>query len=329
MKNFFLIKRINILLRLICYPLSTFVNFIFNKFNIFIIFRSGRNLGDNACVTGIIRELYNSDINIKIILFSRIPEFCYNNPYLKYNFNINLFYYLILKLFSGSNIVELNFNRYPYNSVHEFIKNEKKFQKKHLAYFISGKLSKRIKYDLFQNEFYFSKSEKKTYEKKFKNLGENFAIVNPHSKDSYTKVKGWGFNNFQETINKINIQWLQVGTNDEKNLENCINLNGKTNIRELLYLVYKAKFILCNEGYLNHLSSGFNKACFVIMSGFTTIEHVSYSNSIFIFRDPQIGCAPCYLTGECTNNQKYCTEDIRVDKVINIIINKSNAESKI
>ena len=38
----------------------------------------------------------------------------------------------------------------------------------------------------------------------------------------------------QETINKINIQWLQVGTNDEKNLENCINLNGKTNIRELL-----------------------------------------------------------------------------------------------
>ena len=96
-----------------------------------------------------------------------------------------------------------------------------------------------------------------------------------------------------------------------------------------MYLVYKAKFILCNEGYLNHLSSGFNKACFVIMSGFTTIEHVSYSNSIFIFRDPQIGCAPCYLTGECTNNQKYCTEDIRVDKVINIIINKSNAESKI
>ena len=68
---------------------------------------------------------------------------------------------------------------------------KKNFKKNILHILYQENYLKELSTIYFKMNFIFRKV-KKTYEKKFKNLGENFAIVNPHSKDSYTKVKGWG-----------------------------------------------------------------------------------------------------------------------------------------
>ena len=331
-KNFFdylkLTKKIYIFFYYFFYPIRLIINFILKKTDTYFLFKTGRNLGDNACISGIISKLYKK--NRKIIVFTRSTELLLNNFKVQNVFHINLLKYFLLKLFAGGNIVELNFDRYPYNSLHEFIKNKNEFKKKHLAFFISGNLSNKINYEDFKNEFYFSNDEINIFKKKYDFLGDKFAIVNPNTKSAYTTVKGWGVQNFQNVIDRINYNWVQVGSNVDGNgkinneiaLKNCINLKGKTNLRELLYLVYKSNFVLCNEGYLNHISSAFDKKCFIVMSGFTSTEHVKYKNSIFITKTPQIHCAPCHITGDCPKERKYCTEDIQVDKVVNSIIDK-------
>ena len=91
----------------------------------------------------------------------------------------------------------------------------------------------------------------------------------------------------------------------------------------LFYLISKCKYVLSDEGYLNHISNAFNKKIFVVMSGFTRTDLVNYENSVFISRIPQIECAPCYLTKQdCFRSKKYCTEDINVSDVIKEINSK-------
>ena len=318
-------NKIYIFTQILIYPFAYTINFLLKYFNFIILFRGGRQLGDMSCITGIVSniEKYN------ILLFTYLPEIFQNNKKLYKNYKINPYIALFLKILRGKNIKELNFKHSPHKNLHDFIKANPKFQSKHLAFFISNGLLNDFDFYKFKNEFFFSENEIKMLKKKYEFLGKNYALINPNSKDSYTKTKDWGFENYQKVVNLTDFNWIQVGTANEKLLKNIKNLNGETNIRELLYLVSKSKFVLGNEGYLNHISSSFENLSFVVMSGFTKTEHVRYKNTIFISREPQIECAPCFITGSCDRIRKYCTEDIEVDKVIKIIINNFDVRSEI
>ena len=54
------------------------------------------------------------------------------------------------------------------------------------------------------------------------------------------------------------IEWIQIGKNDEPRLNNCKNMLN-LNIREVAFVISKCQYIVTYEGLFNHLASCFQK----------------------------------------------------------------------
>ena len=316
------------ILQILLYPLVYLINFYLEKKNIFFLFSNAAALGDNVVTTGLISQV-KTKTNCKIVLFSKLIEVFENNPNINSIIDLNkknyLFYVLIL--LQGKRVVEFNINTYPYVDIFELLKktSNKNFSKHLSEVSAPENLSKYIDFNKFKNEIFFSNLEIEKFNIKYKNiLKDKFPIILPHSKNTFTPVRSWGYDNYQKLVNSLNLNWYQCGTKDEKVLDNVINYNGKTTIRELFFLVKNSSFVLSNDGSLNHIANCFNIPSFVIMSGFTNSKFIEYKNSIIISREPQIECAPCYLKEPCIREKKFCTEDINVEKVRKIIIENYN-----
>lgn len=306
------------ILQIFLFPTIYLINFFLDKKNIFLLFCNVKTIGDNVVITGLISQL-KKKTNSRIVLFTQRSEVFENNPNIKKIICLKKYFYLFyfLKLFQGKRVVEFNINTHPYKDIYELLKaTENKNYTKHLSEIIGGNLSKFIDFDKSKNEIYFSDTEIKNFRMKFSEILKNkFSIILPHSKSTFTPVRSWGYDNYQQLVNSLNLNWCQIGTIEEKPLKNITNLNGKTDIRELLFLVQNCSFVLSNDGSLNHIANCFNVTSFVIMSGFTKKEFIEYDNSIIISREPQIDCAPCYLKEPCYREKKFCTEDISAEIV--------------
>ena len=320
------------ILQILLYPLVYLINFHLEKKNIFFLFSKAVSLGDNVVVTGLISQI-KTKTNCKIVLFSKLIKVFENNPNIHSIIDLNKKNYLfyILLLLQGKRVVEFNIDTYPYVDIFELLKktsnkNYSKNYSKHLSEVSAPEnISKYIDFNKFKNEIFLSNSEVEKFNIKYKNiLKDKFSIVLPHSKNTFTPVRGWGYDNYQQLVNSLNLNWCQSGTINEDVLDNVINLNDNSTIRDLFFLVKNSSFVISNDGSLNHIANCFDVTSFVIMSGFTNSKFIEYKNSIIISREPQIECAPCYLKEPCHRERKFCTEDISVEMLKKIILENLN-----
>lgn len=299
------------------------INNILNFFQIFIIFRDGFALGEQLYMSSLVNKIKMKETNVKIILLTTCPDLYYHNPLIFKLINIknnNFFkkiFIVFLKITQGSNIIMF----YPYNYKNHNDKNYLSKYKKDLHVIKINSERSNVFYNKedIKNFFYFSKREEENLKKKFNYL-KNFNLIQSETKKNFTKNKNWETNNFQEVVDHFsNNQWVQIGLSSDKKIENILNLNGKTTIRELAYLVKNAKLIVCLEGFIAHLSSCFNTKTFVIYSGIVPIENLIYGNIIPISKSEDLDCSPCYLFTDCNKSEKYCTSRITSSDVINVI----------
>ena len=312
---------LKVILNFFFFPLSFCLNYFLKKKKYLFLYISGFAIGDNICATSVIASIHKKNSH-KIFLYSNVPEVYKFNLKIFKNSNINKSYiiYLMFKLCEGSNIIQLKTKTYPYKNLHDYIKNNNE-KCKHLIEYIGGSFFIKQKLKIHKNEIFFSEKELKYFKKKFTFFDKEYAIINPTGKNSYTFVKSWGEKKYQKLVDILKFNWVQIGYKEDFPLKGAINLNGKTALRELFFLVCFAKFVISDEGLLNHLASCFDVKSFVLMSGFTPVEHISYKNTFAISKSPQINCAPCYLVKEeCYRDIKYCTEDISVENVKQNII---------
>ena len=282
-------KIINFILLRILNPL---INFFLSFLNYVVIFRFGTAIGDHVYLSSIIRQI-NLSTNYKIILFTNFPEFFFNNPRIKIivRSSNNSFYSYILRRFKGNSILEFR------NQINGKSNNEHFLQKydykTHLAQASSGHFPFDLNYKKLKNELFFSKDEKKKFKQKFK-LNKNFSIIHSQSKKTFTKSKEWKKNGMQKIVNKFDkINWIQVGIKSETKLKNC-NIFLDLTLREVAYLIKRSDFIICYEGFFNHLASCFNKKTFLIHTGFLPVEAFKYRNTIVIENNQKMKCYPCY-----------------------------------
>ena len=82
-------------------------------------------------------------------------------------------------------------------------------------------------------------------------------LVDAGIKSDFT-AKFWGTSRFQEVVNrtKDRVCWVQIGKKEHlhKPLENAVNLLGKTSIRNLVALMYRADGVLTPVSFPMHLS---------------------------------------------------------------------------
>lgn len=299
-------------------PLSFIINFLLKSFNIFVIYRIGAAIGDQVCMTAVIR-LINEQYPYKIVVISSYPEIFYNNPRVWKFFGVNgrgIYLSRILRFLSGAQLENFLFkdDKLSYvNYMREFGDNL------HLVQAQAMHFSHNIDFKEILNEIYFSKDELKIFRQQFK-LPSSFSLINPLGKDTYTSNKKWGFENFQHVVkfsDKIN--WIQVGLPNDKELLGVENFYNSITLRELFYLTSQAKFVLAEEGLINHISSAFKTKSYVLHSGFSQVSLPHYKNTVLISNHSACEFAPCWKLEECGVKNKPCIFGITPNKVLEII----------
>ncbi len=301
------------------------VNKLLKILNIFILYRFGSAIGDQLCMTAIVENLFDQH-KLKVVIFSNYSEFFENNPkvYKNYSFkripkllrNILLSF---LRICEGDNIANFCFPANSKITLEQYMRKTKakiSLIEAHSLYF-----QKKLGLKNSSPKIYFSNAELQRFAEKFNKLPSNFSIIQPIGKTTYTPNKEWGFNNFQKVVDSNkNILWIQAGLHNDALLDNVIDYRGKTdNLRELAYVISKARFILSLEGLLNHIAASVGTKSFCIFSGFHPTEIATYSTTVPIVLDPQEECSPCWLLDKCPQDRKYCTDKILPEHIINTI----------
>lgn len=124
-------------------------------------------------------------------------------------------------------------------------------------------------------------------------------VVNAGRKSDYT-AKYWGRAHFQEVVDRLQGQvlFVQVGHRDHYHppLQNVVNRVGKTDLRQLVRLVYHAEGCLTGVSLLHHLAAGLEKPCVTLLGGREPIAWNSYPRCQLLH---VIGSLPCCQNGGC------------------------------
>ena len=260
--------------------------------------------GDIVMLTAAVRDLHLCYPNQYLTdVRTNHPELWENNPYLtplneqdKEVKVIPCHYPLIHKS-----------NQLPYHFIHGFIE------------YLNGELGLQIKPTAFKGDIHLTQEEKKQASQVKEVTGEDtpFWIIAAGGKNDFT-IKWWSAERYQQVVNhfKGRIQFVQIGLKEHyhPDLEGVIDLRGKTDLRQLIQLVYYAQGIVTPVSLLMHLAAAVPMAlnpsrvfgtleglhslrpCVVIAGGREPVHWEAYPGHQFIHT---IGALPCCATGGC------------------------------
>lgn len=257
-----------------------------------LILRSNFSVGDIVMMTAAVRDLHRcypgqfvTDVR------TACPELWENNPYLTSLADddpeveaIECTYPLIDKS-----------NTAPYHCLHGYID------------FLNQRLGLNIKPTEFKGDIHLSEQEKAWHSQVYEVTGEDipFWIVGAGGKYDIT-IKWWASERYQKVIDNLRgkVQFVQVGDigHHHPRLQGVIDLRGRTNLRELVRLVYHSQGILCSVTSLMHLAAaveskhGGNRACVVVAGGREPAHWEAYPDHQFIHTN---GALQCCVAGGC------------------------------
>ena len=198
-------------------------------------------------------------------------------------------------------------NQRPYHFIHAFID------------FLNEQLNLNIRPTAFHGDIHISELEKSWYSQIRDITGEDFPfwIVVAGGKYDYT-IKWWHYRRYQRVIDHFRgaIQFVQVGEAGHHHpaLEGVIDLRGKTDLRQLVRLVYHSQGVLSPVSLLMHLAAavevkgGFpkNRPCVVVAGGREPPHWEAYPHHQFIHT---VGALPCCDNGGCWKSRTVALGD--------------------
>ena len=295
------------------------MNYFLKKNNFLVVFRHGSAVGDHVYMSSVIDKM--DKLDKKIILFTNYYQIYFHNPkiYKLFKFEKKSLIWVFLKMLTCESILEFN-SKHAIKENHEIKKKYFLYfhkRKMHLAEAMSEHFNLNLDYKNLKNEFYFSESEKKDFDKKL-NLPKKFSLIQSISKSSFTKNKEWKLEGMQYIVNYFNnINWIQIGLSSEPKLENCEKYLD-LDLRKLAFLISKCEFLVSYEGLFNHIASCFDKKNFLIHTGFLHEEAFYYKNNIIIEKNKDLKCYPCYSI-DCKTHREDCLKNITNDYAVKII----------
>jgi len=164
---------------------------------------------------------------------------------------------------------------------------------------------------------------------------EEYIVVAIGSKN---KLKQWHVQGFVEVISKLVIEYpvILLGENTDENIadeiqseirSNLINLVGKTDLKQAISIIEKAKLVLCNDSAVSHLASYFNRPVAVIFGPTDEEKYGPWSEYSAVIRKNTI-CTPCQ-SARCWRDWQ-CMKGINSDfvlAVVNSLLQKNKVPS--
>ena len=229
-------------------------------------------------------------------------------------------------------------NRLPYHFLFGFIEH------------LNTRLSLSIKPTAFKGDIHLSGLEKSWMSQVHEITGEDtpFWIIVSGGKYDFT-TKWWDPRRYQDVVDHFRgrIQFVQVGESKHHHppLDGVIDLCGRTDLRQLVRLVYHAAGVVTPVSLLMHLAAavetkpGFpaNRACVVVAGGREPPQWEAYPNHQFIHTNGALACCdnggcwksrvkalgdgaesdePQHLCSDVVGDLPRCLDIISVDDVI-------------
>ena len=163
-------------------------------------------------------------------------------------------------------------------------------------------------------------------------LSDSYIVISPsnsHVNRSGINYRAWPNSSWIKLIKKLSCdsQVVIVGAKNEsnffKNLQpypsNVVDLVGKNNVIELSSVIQNAKFVVCTDSAVGHISASVDTPVFVLMGPNNTltdspyVSPTNYVHTISLRKD----CSPCYKTSimkACKDN--VCMNEITVYMVL-------------
>jgi ADP-heptose:LPS heptosyltransferase len=259
-----------------------------------LILRNFLSPGDIIMLTAAVRDLHKTYPNQFITdVRTPCPAIWEYNPYIQplseddSNVeNIDCHYPLIHKS-----------NELPYHFIHGFIE------------YLNERLGLAIRPTTFRGDVHISPLEKSWMSQVEEIVRRQvpFWIVVAGGKRDFT-IKWWDHERYQQVVDHFyqRILFVQVGESGHEHppLRNVIDLRGKTDLRQLIRLVYHAQGVLCPVTLFMHLAAAVevrpdmpkNRPCVVIAGGREPPQWEHYPHHQFIHR---AGALRCCDNGGC------------------------------
>ena len=287
-----------------------------------LILKNFQSPGDIVMLTAAVRDLHLSYPEQFITdVRTPCPHLWENNPYIT----------TLDENDDDVEVVECHYplihksNTHPYHFIFGFIE------------FLNEQLNLQIRPSLFKGDIYISDKEKSWISQIHELTGDDtrFWIIVSGGKYDFT-TKWWDPQRFQKVVNYFQgkIQYVQVGENEHYHplLEGVIDLRGKTDLRQLIRLVYHSQGVLTLVNLLMHLAAAVevkpgmprNRPSVVIAGGREPSQWEAYPHHQFIHTNGALQCCDnggCWKSKVVPNSdgdEKSLSENLCVDVVGNL-----------
>jgi ADP-heptose:LPS heptosyltransferase len=264
-----------------------------------LILSNSQSPGDIVMLTAAVRDLHRCyPGQFEIDVRTPCPQLWENNPYLT----------RLEAGQSGVEVVECQYplihssNQRPYHFIHGFID------------FLNGRLGLRVQPTAFKGDIHISQLEKSWFSQIEEITGSPvpFWIVVAGGKSDFT-IKWWDTQRYQRVVDHFRgrILFVQVGERGHLHpaLQGVIDLRGKTDLRQLVRLVYHSQGVLCPVTLLMHLAaavevagSSSNRPCVVVAGGREPPHWEAYPHHQFLHT---VGALRCCDNGGCWKSRTF------------------------
>lgn len=269
-----------------------------------LILMNHQSPGDIVMLTSTVRDLHMTYPNEFLTdVRTPCPELWENNPWIT----------SISDLDPDAEIINCSYplihtsNSAPYHFIHGF------------THFLNEELKLNIRPHLFQGDIHLREEEQNWIPQIQELVGQDipYWIINAGGKYDYT-IKWWSTERYQQVIDhfKGKIQFVQIGQEGHHHppLDGTINLIGKTDLRQLVRLIYHASGVLTPVSLVMHLAPAVpcrpdrskNRPCVVISGGREPVHWEAYPSHQFIHT---IGALSCCETGGCWRSRTLPLDD--------------------
>lgn len=252
------------------------------------IFRNYQSPGDIVMLTAAVRDLHrNYPDEFLTDVRTPCPGLWENNPY-------------ITPLDEGDpdvSILQCEYplihrsNHLPVHFIHGFVS------------FLNEQLGLRIELSAFKGDIHISDEEKSWLSQVQEMTQEDipFWIIVAGGKHDFT-IKWWDHQRFQQVVDYFRgkILFVQIGEEGHHHpaLNGVLDLRGKTDLRQLVRLMYHAQGVLCPVTFAMHLAAAVetkegmpkNRPCVVIAGGREPSQWEAYPHHQYIHTNGALFC---------------------------------------
>jgi hypothetical protein len=144
------------------------------------------------------------------------------------------------------------------------------------------------------------------------------------SAHSAMRNKEWYPDRLQQVVNRLrgDYTFVQLGSTQDPVVDGCVDLRGRTSIRESAAIIANSTLFLGQVGFLMHLTRAVDRPAVIIYGGRERPWQSGYSCNTNLFSSP--ACSPCWRWNSCDNPvERACMREINVEQVVEAVIDRA------